>query len=228
MSYYQRTQQRLSELDEKIHNLETEVANKERVITSDKEAITDLENRIRELEVDVTVKERIRLEKEKVKIISRKMRVRMSEESRHEFIEQKCKDNSNQIKKKSSKKIINTRRSKPNFASQEPMKKYSSERYCLQAVKEITVDNGAIDGVIVKEHIKKYGGHFGKNDMMNAVYKPAMEDKIGKGFKLKSQDEIILKNGTFGTRRIQKTTPNNNANHTSEDEQFYEATDSQR
>ncbi|PKK67288.1 hypothetical protein RhiirC2_783703 [Rhizophagus irregularis] len=63
-----------------------------------------------------------------------------------------------------------------------------NKRYCWQAVKEITVDNGAIDGVIVKEHIKKYGGHFGK---------PAMEDEIGKGFKLKSQVEIILKNDSL-------------------------------
>ncbi|PKK62587.1 hypothetical protein RhiirC2_790156 [Rhizophagus irregularis] len=55
-----------------------------------------------------------------------------------------------------------------------------------------------MDGTIIKEHIKKYGGHFGniikinklkyiliyfdnENDMMNAVYKSGMEYEIGKG-----------------------------------------------
>ncbi|GET67162.1 hypothetical protein GLOIN_2v1771116 [Rhizophagus irregularis DAOM 181602=DAOM 197198] len=78
------------------------------------------------------------------------------------------------------------------------------------------------DGEIIVEHIEKYGGHFGKvirinkikyiliyfnneNEMMNTIYKSAMEDKLGAGFQIKSQDELIMNDGKFRTRRILKT-----------------------
>ncbi|RGB36623.1 hypothetical protein C1646_666840 [Rhizophagus diaphanus] len=51
------------ELEEKVHNLENEVTNKERIIPGKneeinkyKEIITNLEKRVRELEIDVTEK----------------------------------------------------------------------------------------------------------------------------------------------------------------------------
>lgn len=40
---------------------------------------------------------------------------------------------------------------------------------------------------------------------MNAIYKSAMEDKLGAGFQIKSQDELIMNDGKFRTRRILKT-----------------------
>lgn len=74
-----------------------------------------------------------------------------------------------------------------------------NRKFSWKAVKRITIDKEVTDGTIIKEHIKKYGGHFGniikinklkyiliyfdnENDMMNAVYKSGMEYEIGKGF----------------------------------------------
>lgn len=51
--------------------------------------------------------------------------------------------------------------------------------------------------------------------MMNVyiytVYKSGMEEEIGYGSQMKSQDEIITKDGTFRARKNQQTKPIKNA-----------------
>jgi hypothetical protein len=37
-----------------------------------------------------------------------------------------------------------------------------NKKFCWQAIKKIMIDNGVTDGMIIKEHIKKYDGHFRK------------------------------------------------------------------
>ncbi|PKC71063.1 hypothetical protein RhiirA1_453977 [Rhizophagus irregularis] len=90
-----------------------------------------------------------------------------------------------------------------------------------------------LNSEIIKENIKKYGGFFGKiirvnkikyiliyfnnkNDMMKG-----MNDDIGSGLQLKSQDKLIRKNGGFKPQII-KTQPNNKVSEKSVDEQYYD------
>lgn len=95
------------------------------------------------------------------------------------------------------------------------------------------IGNEVKNETIIKENIKKYSGHFGKiirinkikyiliyfnnkNDMMKG-----MNADIGSGLQLKSQDELIRKNGGFKPRII-KTQLNNKVSEKSVDEQYYD------
>ncbi|PKY59866.1 hypothetical protein RhiirA4_482979 [Rhizophagus irregularis] len=49
-----------------------------------------------------------------------------------------------------------------------------------------------------------------------------MEDELGKGLQLKSQDELIGKDGNFRSQRIHKLKPNNKISDKSKDEQTHE------
>ncbi|PKY34094.1 hypothetical protein RhiirB3_453508 [Rhizophagus irregularis] len=68
------------------------------------------------------------------------------------------------------------------------------------------------DYTIIKDHIRKYGGHFAKiikinkvkyilmyfkneQDLFKATYDSVMNEDLGKGLQIKRQDEIIGKDG---------------------------------
>ncbi|CAB4424243.1 unnamed protein product [Rhizophagus irregularis] len=59
-----------------------------------------------------------------------------------------------------------------------------------------------------------------------ACKKISIESNATNGIQLKSQDELIGKDGSFRIRKIYKTNPNNNVSEKSEDEQFYDTRDS--
>jgi hypothetical protein len=64
--------------------------------------------------------------------------------------------------------------------------------------------------------------------MMQAIYKSAMEEDLGKGFQIKKQDELIDKDGNFEQRSNQKTTSTSNPqnNNPSGQEQIAKASSS--
>jgi hypothetical protein len=89
-------------------------------------------------------------------------------------------------------------------------KKYEWQAY----QKIIEVHSGKKDHEIMKAFNSKFGGHFSKiikinkvkyiliyfnieNDLLNMIYTSNMEDNIGEGLKIKSQDELISDNGTY-------------------------------
>ncbi|PKB96500.1 hypothetical protein RhiirA5_434728 [Rhizophagus irregularis] len=203
----------------------------------------ELENRVRELEVDVTVKERIKLEKGEVRIITEKIKeLEKKEQEDVGYVEKitvkRCyKYKTVKTRLRFTKEYENTyargganitifRNSHQYFfimfdsdlMTQELKGKYRSE---------------VLNSEIIKENIKKYGGFFrkiirvnkikyiliyfnNKNDMMKG-----MNDDIGSGLQLKSQDELIRKNGGFKPQII-KTQPNNKVSEKSVDEQYYD------
>lgn len=96
------------------------------------------------------------------------------------------------------------------------------QRYSWQAIKKIDVNSKKLDHEEIKEYIRIYDGHFAKiinkikytliyfnneQDMMKAIH------EIGAGLLLKSQDELIDKDGKFrarGTRQKSKQERMNN------------------
>ncbi|PKK62455.1 hypothetical protein RhiirC2_814753 [Rhizophagus irregularis] len=64
--------------------------------------------------------------------------------------------------------------------------------------------------------------------MMQAIYKSAMEEDLGKSFQIKKQDELIDKDGNFEQRSNQKTTSTSNPqnNNPSGQEQIAKASSS--
>ncbi|PKC02625.1 hypothetical protein RhiirA5_424985 [Rhizophagus irregularis] len=92
------------------------------------------------------------------------------------------------------------------------------KRYEWQAYKKIPkVYLEKKDFEVTKAFNLKFGGHFSnyikinkikyiliyfnnENDTLNTIYKSNMEDNIGEGFKLKSQDELIGENGMYKKR----------------------------
>jgi hypothetical protein len=63
--------------------------------------------------------------------------------------------------------------------------------------------------------------------MIRAIYDSAMKDKLGEGLQVKSQDELIDKNFSFRSRLrpCHASTKQVNVASTSDDKQFFEATD---
>jgi hypothetical protein len=70
---------------------------------------------------------------------------------------------------------------------------------------------------IIKDYNKNLGGHFAKiikintikyiliyfnneSDLLKAIYRSTMEEDLGKGLQIKSQDELIGKEGTYKKR----------------------------
>ncbi|GBC32224.1 uncharacterized protein OCT59_012713 [Rhizophagus irregularis] len=76
-----------------------------------------------------------------------------------------------------------------------------NKKFCWQACKQISIRNKTTDGT---------------------------EDELGKGLQLKSQDELIGKDGTFRFRRIHKTKPNNGMSDKFKDEQIHDTRNSLR
>jgi hypothetical protein len=86
--------------------------------------------------------------------------------------------------------------------------------YAWQAVQDVTKEINTPNSELIKKFIKKYGGHFAKvlrifgrkyiliyfnnkSDLMKALVDSAMEEELGQGLKIKSQDELISKDGKF-------------------------------
>jgi hypothetical protein len=104
--------------------------------------------------------------------------------------------------------------------------------YTWQAVQDVSKEVDISNSELIKKYIKKYGGHFAKilrvfgrkyvliyfnneNDLMKALVDSAMVDELGNGLKLKSQDELISRNGNFiyrlsHRRRSNKKTTSDN------------------
>uniref|UniRef100_U9TQF4 Uncharacterized protein n=4 Tax=Rhizophagus irregularis TaxID=588596 RepID=U9TQF4_RHIID len=69
-------------------------------------------------------------------------------------------------------------------------------RYEWQAYKKLNKEESEKrDYEVIKEYNKVLGGHFVK-----AIYKSTMDDDLGKGLQMKSQDELIGKDGTYKKR----------------------------
>ncbi|PKY54407.1 hypothetical protein RhiirA4_473211 [Rhizophagus irregularis] len=86
---------------------------------------------------------------------------------------------------------------------------------------------------VVKDYVEKYGGHFVKiikinkikyiliyfnneNDMLQAIYRSTMDEDIGKGLQMKSQEELIGKDGLdYGVyrKRLESTNLANKEEH---------------
>ncbi|PKY60342.1 hypothetical protein RhiirA4_483931, partial [Rhizophagus irregularis] len=100
------------------------------------------------------------------------------------------------------------------LSATEIKKRYEWQAY--QKIKEVHLEMK--DHEILKNFNSKFGGHFSKiikinkvkhiliyfnneNDLLNAIYKSNMEENIGEGLKIKSQDELIGgDNGTYKKR----------------------------
>ncbi|CAB4430987.1 unnamed protein product [Rhizophagus irregularis] len=94
------------------------------------------------------------------------------------------------------------------------------DMYSWQAVKRAKIDNEKSDDIIIKEHVRTYGGHFSKiirinkviysnifnneNDLMKAIYDSAIKDDLGLGLRIKTQDNIISKNGSLENGELQR------------------------
>ncbi|PKC12349.1 hypothetical protein RhiirA5_410921 [Rhizophagus irregularis] len=88
-------------------------------------------------------------------------------------------------------------------------------RYGWQAYRKLDKEEiEKKDDEIIKDYNKTFGGHFAKlirinkikyiliyfnneNDLMKAIYKSTMEEDLGKGLKIKLQDELIGEEGTY-------------------------------
>ncbi|PKK56496.1 hypothetical protein RhiirC2_799883 [Rhizophagus irregularis] len=69
-------------------------------------------------------------------------------------------------------------------------------RYEWQVYKKLNKEESEKrDYEVIKEYNKVLGGHFVK-----AIYKSTMDDDLGKGLQMKSQDELIGKDGTYKKR----------------------------
>ncbi|PKK67467.1 hypothetical protein RhiirC2_783471 [Rhizophagus irregularis] len=217
-----------------------EVTNKERIISSKDEEIVkckgELENRVRELEVDVTVKERIKLEKGED--ISGQRKKKSDVGYVEKITVKRCyKYKTVKTRLRFTKEYENTyARGGANIT----IFRNSHQYYFIMFDSDLMTQelkgkyrSEVLNSEIIKENIKKYGGFFGKiirvnkikyiliyfnneNDMMKG-----MNDDIGSGLQLKSQDELIRKNGGFKPRII-KTQPNNKVSEKSVDEQYYD------
>uniref|UniRef100_U9TR21 Uncharacterized protein n=1 Tax=Rhizophagus irregularis (strain DAOM 181602 / DAOM 197198 / MUCL 43194) TaxID=747089 RepID=U9TR21_RHIID len=87
------------------------------------------------------------------------------------------------------------------------------KRYSWQAVKKLSAkDIGKHNYMIRKDYIREYG----------VTYQSAMTGDLGNGLQIKTQDEIIGKDGSFRKPGNRKTS-NNIAHPPSEDEQFVDA-----
>ncbi|PKC05099.1 hypothetical protein RhiirA5_421354 [Rhizophagus irregularis] len=63
------------------------------------------------------------------------------------------------------------------------------DMYSWQAVKKVKIDNEKSDDIIIKEHVRTYGGHYSKIIRIN---------------KIKTQDKIISKNGSLENGELQR------------------------
>ncbi|PKY27546.1 hypothetical protein RhiirB3_443310 [Rhizophagus irregularis] len=204
----------------------------------------ELENRVRELEVDVTVKERIKLEKGEVRIITEK--IKELEKKEQEFFFTK-KTRISQVKERKSPTVKTRLRFTKEYentyargGANITIFRNSHQYFFIMFDSDLMTQelkgkyrSEVLNSEIIKENIKKYGGFFrkiirvnkikyiliyfnNKNDMMKG-----MNDDIGSGLQLKSQDELIRKNGGFKPQII-KTQPNNKVSEKSVDEQYYD------
>ncbi|PKY43921.1 hypothetical protein RhiirA4_458036 [Rhizophagus irregularis] len=172
--------------------------------------MTELENRVRKLEVDTRI----------TQVKERKSR------------------DVGYVEKITVKRCYKYKTAKQDFALPKNMKilihevELISQFLGMQALKKITTGSEVLNSEIIKENIKKYGGFFGKIIRVNKIkyiliyfnnendiMMKGMNDDIGSGLQLKSQDELIRKNGDF---RIIKTQPNNKVSEKSVDEQYYD------
>jgi hypothetical protein len=110
--------------------------------------------------------------------------------------------------------------------------------YAWQAVQDVSKEVDISDSDLYKKFIKKYGGHFAKilkvfgqkfiliyfnneNDLMKALLDSGMEDELGQGLKIKNQNELIGKNGTFISRLSCRQRSRKNSGSENEDNDLF-------
>ncbi|EXX78291.1 hypothetical protein RirG_016300 [Rhizophagus irregularis DAOM 197198w] len=91
------------------------------------------------------------------------------------------------------------------------------KRYEWQAYKKLNEESMKKEHEIIRDYNKNLGGHFAKiikinkikyiliyfnneSDLLKAIYRSTMEEDLGKGLQIKSQDELIGKEGTYKKR----------------------------